>query len=105
MEREVHLVELLLPLTDNEGKPFEAKLYAAVRSELTNRFGGVTAFSRSPAKGSFREDGEVVHDDIVVYEVMTKSLDRDWWKTYRQTLERAFRQDEIVIRAVEIKRL
>jgi hypothetical protein len=40
-----------------------------------------------------------VHDEIVVFEVMTEALDVSWWGRYRLLLEREFRQDQIVIRA------
>jgi hypothetical protein len=48
----VHLVEILLPLADNEGKRFDKQKYAAVREELSKRFAGVTAFARAPPTAS-----------------------------------------------------
>jgi hypothetical protein len=101
----MHLVEVLLPLRDNEGEPFGQALFAEVREELVERFGGLTAFTRSPAEGLWDEGGERSRDEIVVLEVMAETLDRDWWRTYRETLERRFRQDEVVIRASEVERL
>src|SRR4030081_3652778 len=95
----MHLVELLLPLHDNSGQPFRAEKYAEVRQRLMERFGGLTAFTRSPAQGTTTESGRPVHDDIVVFEVMTEALDASWWGEYRLHLEREFRQDQIVIRA------
>jgi hypothetical protein len=71
----MHLVELLLPLHDNSGQPFGAEKYAEVRKHLTESFGGLTAFSRSPAQGTTTEGGRPVHDEIVVFEVMTETLD------------------------------
>jgi hypothetical protein len=101
----MHVVEILLPLTDNEGRPFQASAFGGVRDELTKRFGGLTAFMRSPARGLTERDGNIVKDEIVIFEVMTEALERDWWNHYRCHLEREFRQDEIVIRALEIERL
>src|SRR4029078_11332648 len=43
----MHLVQLLLPLYDNDGHRFDETAFAAVRQELTRRFGGVTAYMRS----------------------------------------------------------
>ena len=71
----MHLVEILLPLRDNSGRPFAAEKYAEVRQILTERFGGLTAFPRSPAQGTTTGGGETVHDEIVVFEVMTETLD------------------------------
>ena len=68
----MHLVEMLLPLNDNAGRPFGPEKYAAVREHLIERFGGVTAFTRSPAQGTTTDSGKTVHDEIVVFEVMTK---------------------------------
>lgn len=102
----MHLVQLLLPLRDNEGRAFPRAEFDRVNRELTDRFGGVTAFLRSPASGAWREEGgEVARDDIAVIEVMDEHLDRDWWRSYRAGLERRFRQDEVVVRASELERL
>lgn len=101
----MHLVELFLPLSDDDGERFDAALYGQVRKELTEQFGGMTSFGRAPAHGTFRDQDSVVHDDIVVYEVMVEQLDRKWWCDYRTTLEAHFAQNEIVIRATLIERL
>ena len=91
----MHLVQLLLPRYDE-----------TVARELTERFGGMTAYARAPAKGEWKPaPGQTVHDDIVVYEVMVDSLDRAWWAQYRGRLERRFDQEELVVRAHEIERL
>jgi hypothetical protein len=102
-----HLVQLLLPLYDNAGLRFPAALYDAVLRELTERFGGLTAYARAPAAGLWEEEdsGKTRRDDIVVYEVMVEDLDRAWWARYRETLERRFSQDELVVRAHAIERL
>jgi hypothetical protein len=91
----VHLVKIFLPLNDNNGRPFDAEKYVAVREHLTERFGGLTALSRSPAQGTTSDGGKTVHDEIIVFEVMAETLDASWWKSYRLQLERDFRQDEI----------
>lgn len=106
MHRDMHLVQLLLPLSDDDGKRFPESRYRALQEELTERFGGLTAYSRSPADGLWNGDGaERERDDIVVYEVMTESLDRAWWAQFRERLERDFRQDEVVVRAHRVERL
>lgn len=102
----MHLIEILLPLSDNDGKRFGPDLHATVRDELIEHFGGVTAFTRSPAEGLWQpEEGERERDEIVILEVMADWLDRGWWRTYRAELERRFRQDEIVVRAREVELL
>jgi hypothetical protein len=102
----VHLIQILLPLYDPEGERFPQAAYAAVKDELTERFGGLTAYARAPAEGLWEShSGRTQRDDIVVYEVMTEELDRAWWKEYRQELEQRFQQRELVVRAHEISRL
>ena len=97
----MHLVQLLLPLRDNEGRPFPRAMLDDVRHALTERFGGVTAHLRAPAAGAWKDDeGDVARDDVVVAEVMAQHQDREWWRLYRETLERRFRQDQIVVRAI-----
>jgi hypothetical protein len=103
----MHLVQLLLPLYDNGGRATPPSELRRVRDELTERFGGLTAHSRAPAVGLWEEpdDGERIRDDVVIYEVMADGLDVEWWRAYRQSLERRLRQEELVVRAMEIRRL
>src|SRR6185503_11059815 len=101
----MHLVQLLLPLKDQDGKPFPRSQYRKIREVLTERFGGLTAYTRAPAEGLWDEGYEVTLDDIIIYEVMVADLDRDWWREYRRQLEEEFDQDELVIRAHIIDRL
>jgi hypothetical protein len=101
----MHVIEIFLPLYDNEGRRLGRELYARVRKELVERFGGLTAFSRSPAEGLWVEDGKESRDDIVIFEVMTDELDRGWWSQYRRQLEQRFSQDVILIRASEVTQL
>lgn len=102
----MHLIQLFLPLYDNAGTAFPASLYRAVRDELTEAFGGVTAFTRSPAAGAWEDDSGSVHgDDLLLFEVMAEEVDRRWWSDYREDLQRRFRQDEVLIRASAVERL
>ncbi|MGJ4730287.1 hypothetical protein [Luteimonas sp. SDU101] len=102
----MHLVQLFLPLRDNEGRAFDRSLFAAVRDELTDQFGGVTAFARAPAVGAWEDDaGRVQRDEVVLVEVMATQLDHGWWAAYRLQLQRRFRQDEVLVRAMGMERL
>ena len=101
-----YLVEVLLPLDDNAGAPFPRAAFDRVRRELAERFGGVTAFLRAPASGLWRDDeGVVRRDDIVTFEVMADTLDEAWWRDYRRSLAERFEQDDVVVRAIEARRL
>ncbi|TDU66110.1 hypothetical protein EI77_03847 [Prosthecobacter fusiformis] len=100
-----HLIQLLLPLYANDQKPFPEEFHARVGAELTEKFGGLTAYTRSPAEGRWNDLGQDVRDEIIIYEVMTSSLDEPWWGRYRRTLEARFHQDEVIIRALPMQRL
>lgn len=100
----MYLIQLLLPLYDNDGEDLPKSLFVAVRDELVQQFGGLTAYSRAPAHGLWCEgDEETVRDDLVIHEVMSDDLDRAWWENYRGTLERRFRQEQVLIRAHQIE--
>ena len=101
----MHLVQLFLPLHDNDKQKFPAEYFDSVRSELTDRFGGVTAFLRSPAVGLWKTENDVSRDEVVMFEVMTPDLDEDWWFEYRTQLQKKFRQEELLICAFEVKKL
>jgi hypothetical protein len=90
----MHLVQLLLPLVD------ERAVFDEVMHELTERFGGVTAYTRAPASGRWKNPSAgTERDDIIVVEVMVQDLDKPWWDGYRRALEQRLGQKELVVRA------
>lgn len=99
----MYLVQLLLPSYDNAGRRFARAEFNRVKDLLTRAFGGITMFRRSPAEGLSTKAATLVRDEIVIFEVMTATLDRRWWKRYRHRLEAQFSQDRIVIRASKIR--
>ena len=102
---EMHLVEIFLPVYDNRGKRFAAALYRAERERLVERFGGLTAHSQSPARGLWSNKGRTEKDELIIFEVMVKKLDRRWWQAYRRRLEKTFKQKELLVRAHTVTRL
>lgn len=102
----MHLIQLLLPLHDNHKQAFPTAYLNEVRADLTNRFGGVTAFVRSPAVGLWKENSEDTNrDEVVMFEVLSEQLDKDWWANYREQLQERFRQEEILVWASNITKL
>lgn len=103
----MYLIQILLPVYDNEGKHFPLREYTRVRDELTEHFGGITTYMRSPASGLWKEsrNDAAVQDDIVIFEVMTDALDKAWWERYREGLCGAFRQEVLIVRVTEIQLL
>jgi len=102
----MNLVEILLPVRDNAGATFPKSSFDLVKNELTDRFGGLTAFTRSPADGFWQDKSGATHaEDVIAFEVMAEAVDEGWWKDFRNRLETLFGQEEIVIRAHAIRRL
>lgn len=100
----MHLVHILLPLNDNAGKALPKTLFRVVADELTETFGGLTAHTRAPAEGLWKDDSSAAKtDEIVIYEVMAEDLDEAWWTEYRKQLENRFEQEKVIVRAQEIE--
>ena len=99
------LIQLLLPTSGPTSADGLAPV-AQTRRELAERFRGVTAYVRSPAKGLWTApDGHSEQDDVVMVEVVTDTFDRAWWRAYAVTLAARFRQDSMHIRAVPVEML
>lgn len=94
------LVQWLLPINDNDGARFPQALFADVRGEMTEAFGGVTAYPHAPALGLWDDDGVVQRDQLVLFEVLVASFDRAWWSTYRDGLCKRFQQEAIQLRII-----
>ena len=102
----MHLIQLLLPVQNEEGDAYPRTLYENLVHRLKEQFGGVTAYTRAPATGLWEAaSGQTVRDQVVVYEVMAEELDHGWWARLREELEAKFAQDELVVRAQRIQRL
>ena len=99
------LVQIFLPLYDNAGKRFPARMYAIERDALVERFDGVTAYVRAPAKGLWKDQGKTTRDDMIILEVMVRRVDRKWWNEHRHKLQKRFKQKELVVRSQDIKLL
>lgn len=101
----MYLVQIFLPLMDNDGAKFPPDLYRTVRDEFAAAFGGVTVYSHAPAQGIWEHHGGRDHDDLLVFEVMTDTLDHQWWRKCRWRLEQTFHQQSIVVRSLQFEPL
>ncbi len=100
-----HLIQLLLPVADNQGRAFPDDVLESVKTTLVAKFGGVTAFGRAPAHGVWAGPNRTQHDDVVIVEVMAGALDETWWSDFRKGLESKLGQQEIVVRAFLMRTL
>jgi hypothetical protein len=101
----MRLVEIFLPLADNDGHRFGQTMFDDVKRELSECFGGVTVYPRAPASGVWKEEAEKTEDDLVVFEVMTPNVDNEWWQSYGERLEKIFHQEKVIVRAYDIELL
>ena len=102
----MHLIQILLPSYDADRQRFDEQLFARTRAELVDRFGGVTAYLRSPAAGAWvAPDGIVERDDVIMVEVVSDALDQTWWREYLHVLQERFGQEEIHARALPAQKL
>lgn len=102
----MHLVQFFLPLANRAGEALPLELVEEVERELSERFGGVTAFVNAPARGLWRNDSNNFEEDrVVMVEVMVENFDGTWWSQYRRKLEMLFAQDEVLMRECQIRKL
>ena len=100
------LIQLLLPTTFPTGTASQdaATALSDTRRELAEKFDGLTAYVRSPARGTWNApDGHVEQDDVVMVEVVTDAFDRAWWRSYAIRLAARFGQESIHVRALHVE--
>jgi hypothetical protein len=101
----MHLIRLLLPLHDNNKQEFPTAYFLKVREE-TNRSLRRSDRLRSFSRGRVVERCyKVSRDEMVMFEVMSNQLDKEWWSNYRTQLEKEFRQEELLIWASDVTKL
>ena len=94
----MYLIQIQLPVPSGAG---DTRAFSTTREELAQKFGGVTAYSRSPAQGTWiSPQGDEERDSMLMVEVFSDSFDRAWWHTYQTQLATRFHQKEIHIRAL-----
>jgi inorganic pyrophosphatase len=91
------LVQLYIPLSDDKGEPFPQHYYTKLNTELKAKFGGLTVYDRSPATGLWKDDQGTVKDQMLIYEVLTSSIDGNYWKEIKKRLEKQFAQKELMV--------
>ena len=100
------LVQLLLPARDSEGKLLPSTVSTDTRAELIAKFGGLTAYLRTPASGVWAdEEGRVERDEVVMVEVVVGTFDRAWWNAYARRIADRFDQKQMHIRVIPVELL
>ena len=101
----MYLIQILLPLYDNDKQAFDKSLFDKVRDDLKNVFGGVTLYRNSPAEGAWSDETGTDYDELITAEVIADSLDNEWWQQFKHEMERTFKQKEMMIRCIKFERL
>lgn len=96
------LIQLLVPLNDNNGKQYPVKMHEDIKDKLIKKHGGVTAFTQSPAEGVWDSGQDRQIDQNILYEVMTDNFEKDWWTNFITELETRLHQEKIILRWFEI---
>ncbi|MCK6682058.1 MAG: DUF3574 domain-containing protein [Thermoanaerobaculia bacterium] len=100
MRKTVH-IDLLVPFTDNEQRPFPDSLFAAFEDFLLTVAGGYTR--RGDVKGAWRSpSGQIFRDASRLYSILLEA-DDDATKIIGQIvahIRRAFRQQAVFVEAV-----
>lgn len=67
---------------------------------------GTALFARASRRSCCRAlkegEDELTHDEVVMFEVISSGLDREWWAGYRIELQNRFSQDELLVWAPKI---
>lgn len=96
-------MQILLPLRDNRGKRLPRSLFDNLVEELSEKFGGATAYSRSPAQGHWSKGARAKTEDVIIIEVMVEKANPIWWSELRHRLEEQFRQETVLLRSLKTK--
>jgi hypothetical protein len=102
----MQLIELFLPVYNNENQKFPKELFKQTYDELINEFGGLTAYTRASVQGFWQnEDDKVIVDELIIYEIIDDHFSSNYWYNYRVRLEKRFQQERLIVRTYPIKLL
>jgi len=97
-QRKDTLVQLFIPMYDQKGNHFPQRYYQNLNKELKERFGGLTVYNRTPATGLWEQDAKTtVRDELLVYEILTSSVENEYWQPLKAKLEKQFAQTELLV--------
>jgi hypothetical protein len=100
MSRSARRYDLFLPLTDNDGRPFDDDLFRDVQRRLLERFGGLTAQLREfPLQGIWHGGARLYLDLVIIMTVLDfrRQGSSRFIAQLKQDPLRAFDQLEILV--------
>ncbi|PPC93524.1 MAG: hypothetical protein CTY33_07605 [Methylotenera sp.] len=95
----MHIVNIYLPQVNNAGIAFNEAIYLRIRTELIQKFGGLTQYDQVPAIGYWKENADkpISKDLVIHYEVICNRLTKKYWADFRLQMEKTFEQTQILI--------
>ena len=99
-------VEILLPLSYNDGKPIEKSKFANTEGELAQHFGGCTTLI--PVEGLWIDDDLKEYADINSGFYVVAPLNKEsisFFEAYVKKLKKRFKQKHILLTFLPIRRI
>lgn len=97
------MVQLFLPYFDPDGRQFPRSYYNGLKQQLVEKFGGISMYEQAPITGLWKENEQAVQRDrLMIFEVMATTIDVDYWRALKEKLQKKFRQQEVLIRRMNI---
>ena len=95
----MHIINIYLPQVSEAGMAFDGAIYLSIRTELIQKFGGLTQYDLVPAIGYWKENADkpISKDLVIHYEVICNRLTKKYWADFRLRMEKIFQQTQILI--------
>lgn len=101
----MHLVEVFLPTGYPNGDLIPQSIFDLIEGELREKFDGVVVYARKSARTLSRSHARQMEESLLVIEIVTDDLDKEWWKEFRHRTQALFHHDDLLIRATITERL
>ena len=97
-------VELLLPLTDNQGRPFSWAKIERVSEALLERFEGCRTQPLTPHLGMWKFRGKIYREGVLHFTADGPRADESlaWVLSFKERLKRQFNQIDIYLAVTEL---
>ena len=99
MPRLADLYVIYLPLRYNDGREIDTEKFLEVRTELLERFRGITLLQETnPLQGLWEHQGQRYSDEIITVTILDFARESpEFFTDYKEILKRRFEQIDILI--------
>jgi hypothetical protein len=94
--------EIYLPTVMNDGAPIDVSVIDRIKDTLVQTFGGYTHLDQR-FEGAWRLGGVTFRDDVTILRVLDDGRARFDMPAFKASLERALRQDTVLIIARDVR--